>query len=130
MREEMDGWMDDEARTMKIYHAERMDPIKEAFEADVLLFPEVNPRKMMGCPCYMAGNKMFATIVDDAIVITKLEEGDRDVLMADHGAVPFTHGTKIMSKWMRIPIEREEDLRQILPFVKRSYEMALREYEG
>ena len=116
--------------TMKIYHEERMDPIKEAFEADVLLFPEVNPRKMMGCPCYMAGNKMFATIVDDAIVITKLDERDRDQLVDDHGAGPFTHGTKVMSKWMKVPVEREEDLVAVLPYVKRSYEAALKEYEG
>jgi hypothetical protein len=115
---------------MKIYHEERMDGIKEAFEADVLLFPEVNPRKMMGCPCYMAGNKMFATIVDDAIVITKLEEEDRDRLYADFDAGPFTHGTKVMGKWTKVPVEKEEDLGDILPFVKRSYEAALREYEG
>ena len=122
--------MDVEERTMKIYHEERMAPIKEAFEADVLLFPEVNPRKMMGCPCYMAGNKMFATIVDDAIVITKLEEDDRDRLMVDHAAGPFTHGTKVMSKWMKVPVEKEGDLEHILPYVKRSYEAALKEYEG
>ncbi|MCK5415159.1 MAG: TfoX/Sxy family protein [Thermoplasmata archaeon] len=115
---------------MKLYHEERMDPIKEAFEADVLMFPEVNPRKMMGCPCYMAGNKMFATIVDDAIVITKLDERDRDMLTTDHEAGPFTHGTKIMSKWMEVPIDKEEDLEGILPYVKRSYEAALKEYEG
>jgi TfoX/Sxy family transcriptional regulator of competence genes len=119
-----------EARPMKLYHEERMDPIKEALEADLLLFPEVNPRKMMGCPCYMAGNKMFATVVDDAIVITKLEEEDREALMAEHGAGPFTHGTKIMSKWMRVPVEKEEDVRDLLPYVKRSYEAALKEYEG
>jgi TfoX/Sxy family transcriptional regulator of competence genes len=119
-----------EAMQMKLYHEERMDPIKEALEADLLLFPEVNPRKMMGCPCYMAGNKMFATVVDDAIVITKLEEEDREALMAEHGAGPFTHGTKIMSKWMRVPVEKEEDVRDLLPYVKRSYEAALKEYEG
>jgi TfoX/Sxy family transcriptional regulator of competence genes len=122
--------MGTEARTVKIYHEERMDPIKEAFEADVLLFPEVNPRKMMGCPCYMAGNKMFATLVDDAVVITKLEEADREALMSGHGAGPFTHGTKVMSKWMKVPIEGERDLVTILPFVKRSYKAALKEYEG
>jgi hypothetical protein len=110
---------------VKLYHEERMDPIKEAFEADVLLFPDVNPHKMMGCPCYMAGNKMFATIVDDAIVITKLEEEDRARLEAEHGAGPFTHGTKIMSKWSKVPVEREEDLRDLLPYVKRSYEAAM-----
>ena len=115
-------------RLMKLYHEERMDPIKEAFEADVLLMPDVNPRKMMGCPCYMAGNKMFATIVDDAIVITKLGEEDRDTLMADHDAGPFTHGTKVMSKWMKVPIEKEEDLDVILPYVVRSYEAAATEY--
>lgn len=115
---------------MKLYHEERMDPIKEAFEADVLLMPDVNPRKMMGSPCYMAGNKMFATIVDDAIVITKLEEEDRETLMADHGAGPFIHGTKVMSKWMKVPIEKEDDLDVILPYVVRSYEAAALEYEA
>jgi TfoX/Sxy family transcriptional regulator of competence genes len=116
-----------EVRTLKLYHEERMDPIKEALEADVLLFPEVNPRKMMGCPCYMAGNKMFATIVDDAIVITKLGEEDREALMADHDAGPFTHGTKVMSKWMKVPIEKEDDLDVILPYVVKSYEAATKE---
>ena len=111
---------------MKLYHEERMDPIKEAFEADVLLFRDVNARRMMGCPCYMAGNKMFATIVDDAIVITKLDEEDRTRLEAEQGAGPFTHGTKIMSKWSKVPIEGEEDLRDVLPYVKKSYEAAMK----
>ncbi len=115
---------------MKLYHEERMDPIREAFEADVLLMPDVFPRKMMGCPCYMAGNKMFATIVDDAIVITKLGEEDREALMADHDAGPFTHGNKVMSKWMRVPIEKEDDLDVILPYVVKSYEAATKEYEA
>ncbi len=114
--------------TMKIYHEEKMDHIKEAFEADVLMLPDVTPRKMMGCPCYMAGNKMFATIVDDAIVITKLGEEDREALMADHDAGPFTHGTKVMSKWMRVPIEKEDDLDVILPYVVKSYEAAAAAY--
>ncbi len=115
---------------MKLYHEERMEPIKEAFEADVLLFPEVNARKMMGCPCYMAGNKMFATIMDDAIVITKLDDADRERLEADFGAGPFTHGTKVMGRWSKVPIEGEGDLAPLLPYVKRSYEAALKEYEG
>jgi hypothetical protein len=112
---------------MKLYHPERMDPLKEAFEADVLLWPETEGRKMMGCPCYMAGGKMFATIVDDAVVITKLEEEDRETLMADHEAGPFTHGPKIMSKWMKVPVEKEEDIPDLLPFLMKSYEAALKE---
>jgi hypothetical protein len=112
---------------MRLYHEERMDPIREAFEADVLMLPDANARRMMGCPCYMAGNRMFATIVDDAIVITRLGEEDRERLMADHGAGPFTHGTRVMGKWMRVPIEEEDDLRDILPFVVRSYEAAQKE---
>jgi TfoX/Sxy family transcriptional regulator of competence genes len=116
--------------TMNIYHEEKMDHIKEAFEADVLLLPEVTPRKMMGCPCYMAGNKMFATIVDDAIVITRLEEEERAELEAELGAGPFTHGSKIMTKWSKVPIEKEEDLKDILPYVMRSYEAAAEDLEA
>jgi hypothetical protein len=115
---------------MKLYHEDRMEGIRQAFEADVLLFPEVNPRKMMGCPCYMAGNKMFATLMDDSVVITKLDDADRERLEADHGAGPFTHGNKVMGKWSKVPVESEGDLAPLMPYVKRSYEAALREYEG
>ncbi len=112
---------------MKLYDEERMAPIREAFEADVLLMPEVNARKMMGCPCYMAGGKMFATLMDDALVLTKLDEGDRDRLEADFGAGPFTHGTKVMAKWSKVPVRVEGDLGPLMPFVQRSYEAAMRE---
>lgn len=111
---------------MKLYTAERMDPMREAFEADVLLLPDVEGRKMMGCPCYMARGKMFAFLVDDAVVITRLEQMERDRLEAEHGAGPFTHGPRVMAGWARVPVE-EEDLAGILPYVKRSYEAALEE---
>ncbi len=126
-RSAVHGARDREASDVKLYHEDRMDALKEAFEADVMMLPDVVARRMMGCPCYMAGNKMFATIVDDAVVITKLDEGDRGTLMADHGAGPFTHGTKVMAKWMKVPVREEGDLKAILPFVMRSYEAAQRE---
>lgn len=110
---------------MKIYHEERMDHIRRAFEADVLLLPDVSPRKMMGCPCYMAGGRMFATIVDDAIVLTRLGETDREELEIELGAGPFTHGSKVMRKWSKVPVGSEEDLRAILPYVMKSYESAV-----
>ncbi len=119
-----------EARSMKLYHEERMKGIKKAFEEDVLLLPEVNPRQMMGCPCYMAGNKMFATLMDDAVVLTKLDDTNRERLEADFGAGPFTHGTKVMGRWSKVPVEDEGDLAPLMPYVKRSYETALKEYEG
>ena len=115
---------------MKLYTAERMDPIKEAFEADVLLLPDVEGRKMMGCPCYMARGKMFATLMDGAVVLTKLPGEDRARLEAERGAGPFTHGQKVMAKWVRVPIGGEGDLAGLLPYVRRSYEAALAESEG
>jgi len=114
---------------MKLYDEERMGPIREAFEADVLLMPEVTSRKMMGCPCYMAGDKMFATLMDDSIVLTKLDEADRERLEEDFGAGPFTAGPRVMTRWSRVPVHEEEDLEALLPFVQRSYEAALRERE-
>jgi hypothetical protein len=111
---------------MRLYTAERTDPLREALEADVLLFPDVEGRKMMGCPCYMARGKMFAFLVDDAVVVTRLDRTDRERLEAEHGAGPFTHGPRVMSGWARVPMGRE-DLAGILPYVKRSYEAAMDE---
>jgi len=119
--------MRNEERPMKLYDEERMAGLREAFEADVMLMPEVTSRKMMGCPCYMAGGKMFATLMDDAVVLTKLDEGDRDRLEADFGAGPFTHGAKVMSRWSKVPVSGEADLEALMPFVQRSHEAALRE---
>lgn len=112
---------------MRLYTAERMDPLREALEADVLLFPDVEGRKMMGCPCYLARGKMFATLMDDAIVLTRLDEEDRARLEAERGAGPFTHGQRVMARWVKVPFLREGDLADILPFVRRSYEAAVAE---
>lgn len=50
--------------------------------------------------------------VTGAVVISKLEEGDRAELSTRPGAGDFRAGRSRAGNWVRVPIEGEKDLRE------------------
>ena len=78
----------------------------------------------MGCPCYLAGGKMFAGLVTRGMVITKLTPEEKDELAGVHPVEPFTMGARTTKKWARLTLEPEE-LQKVLPYIRKSYETAL-----
>ena len=60
---------------MRYYVEVENEGMREALEAEVLAWPQVTHKKMMGCPCYLAGGKIFAGLVTRGMVITKLTPG-------------------------------------------------------
>lgn len=84
-------------------------------------------RKMFGCPCYQADGKLFAFLVTNGIVITRLAQADRETLSRRYHATPFRGGRKVDQRWMRLPIEQMGDLDRLMHFVRESYESALLE---
>ncbi len=109
---------------MKFYDEEQMRGLRETFEKSVLKWPGVVPREMMGCLCYFRAKKFFAFLVTKGIVITKLTEDERSKLSERAGSKPFEMTGRISSKWIQIPLRGSQDLEQLLPFVKKSYEAA------
>lgn len=111
---------------MKYYDESRMRDIRKALEANVLRWPNVESKEMMGCLCYFRGKKFFAFLVTNGIVITKLAKEDRSKLSERPGSKPFEMAGRTASSWVQLPLKKPGDLGPLLPYIRRSYEAASR----
>ena len=107
---------------MKYYDEVKMRPIREALEAEVLTWPDVGPKEMMGCLVYFRGRSFFAFLVTHGLVLTKLADPDRTTLSRRPGAKPFDMAGRTSSKWIQLPVRTPKDLAPLLPYVRKSYE--------
>ena len=104
-----------------------MKSIREGFEEKVLSWSKITTRKMFGCPCYKANDKLFAFLVTGGIVLTKISESERDKISKRYSTTPFQAGKKTMNAWVQIPVNEVEDLSELMPYVRKSYKAALKE---
>lgn len=109
----------------KLFHEETRGEFRRAFEREVLDWPEVSSRKMFGCPAYRAGGTLFAFVIDDGIVLTKLGEADRQELAERFGAGPFEPGRGTIQRWAVVPVSDELALSPVLDYVRKSYGVAM-----
>jgi uncharacterized protein YukJ len=87
---------------MKYYSEEDTKDLRLAFEEEVLSWPQVSTKKMFGCPCYQVKGKLFVFLVTKGIVITHLEQADREELSRQHETTSFQAGKKIVQNWVRL----------------------------
>lgn len=106
------------------YNEEETKELREVFENEILSWPRVEFRKMFGCPCYLANGKMFAGMVTNGIIITKLTSLEKEELKKLKKIKPFVVGPKIIKKWVNVDLE-PKDLKELMPFVKISYDRAI-----
>ncbi len=111
---------------MKYYSEEVTKPLRLGFEEKVLRWPQVSTRMMFGCPSYQANGKLFAFLVTNGIVITQLAQADRDRISRQYNITSFKAGKRTVRNWVRLSIESKLDLIRIMPFVRKSYQSALR----
>ena len=102
-----------------------MEGVRLEFEARVITWPDVTTKFMFGCLAYMAKGKLFAFLVDDGVVITQLDEASRETLAAEHEAFQFESRGKPVGGWMQVVVADCSELEEILPYVRKSYEVAL-----
>ena len=110
---------------MKRYIEAESQTLRTAFEAHVMSWPLVSTRKMFGCPSYKAGDKLFAFLVSNAVVLTRLDAAARAELSGVFGARPFSAGNRTMVGWSEIPIAETTILAEVMPYVRVSYQAAL-----
>jgi len=110
---------------MKYYSEEDTKGLRLALEAEVLNWPQVTTKKMFGCPCYQAKGRLFVFIVTNGVVITQLQQADRDELSSQHQTSFFQAGKKTVKNWIKISINNLEQLDSLMPFIRKRYEAAL-----
>ncbi len=109
---------------MKFYDEHRMAGIREQLEKSVLRWPGVSSKEMMGCLCYFRGSKFFAFLVTGGMVITKLPEDGRMVLLERLRGEAFEMACRTVKTWVKVPLDKPSDVRAVLPYVKKSYQAA------
>jgi len=109
---------------LKWYSEEETKELREAFEKEILKWPQVDYKKMFGCPCYLANGKMFARMITKGIVITKLTSLEREELNKLRATKPFVAGEKIIRSWVSVDLD-PKNIKEIMPYIKKSYERAI-----
>ena len=106
---------------MRYFDKEKMGRIGDEQEKEILKWPAVSGREMMGCLCYLHGKKMIGFLVTDGIVISKLSEQDQTDLSKVSKRVSFKMSGKTIWKpvW---ELKTRDNLLTILPFLKKSYQ--------
>jgi hypothetical protein len=109
---------------MKYFDTEKMGQIRDELEKEILRWPGVSSREMMGCLCYLHDRNMIAFLVTDGIVISKLSEQEQKDLSKLSNQMSFKMGGKTIRKpvWQ---LRTRENLQTILPFLKKSYQTTL-----
>ena len=96
--------------------------IRQKLEEEILLWAGATTKKMFGSPTFFYRKSFFAFLVTKGIVLTRLSEDDRTKLSKNADAKPFEMtGAKVPKSWIRVSLEKPEDIRKVLPFVKKSY---------
>ena len=109
---------------MKYYDDARMRAVRVKLESDILKWPGVVSKEMMGCLCYFRGKKFFAFLITNGIVITKLTKEDRAALSKTAKSKPFEMAGKTASSWAQIALKGPAELRPLMPYIRKSYDAA------
>ena len=109
---------------MKYFDETKMAAIRETLDAEVMKWPGVVSKGMMGCLCYFRRGKFFAVLVNDGIAVTRLDVEDGAKLSKVKGAKPFEIGGRVSSHWSQQPLKNPRDVQPLLPYIRKSYEAA------
>lgn len=99
------------------------DALQAAFEAMVLDWQDVTAHSMFGHPSYKAAGIIFALLVTEGVILTRLSVDERPVLAARFETGPFEANGQTVSKWVRVGVGPDE-LDGLEPFVRASHEAA------
>jgi predicted DNA-binding protein (MmcQ/YjbR family) len=110
---------------MKYYSDDKTKDLRIVLEKKILRWPYVNTKKMFGCPCYKAKERLFAFLVTSGIVITQLKKKDREQLSDQLETAVFQAGKKRVRIWIRVHLKNKKELEQMIPYIRKSYNVAL-----
>jgi predicted DNA-binding protein (MmcQ/YjbR family) len=71
---------------------------------------------------------MFSFLITKGIVLMKTTAEDKELLIEEYKSFPFQAQKRTMKSWLTIPIKSPDDIEQIIPFVRKSYELVISKY--
>lgn len=110
---------------MKYFNEEQMAVLRNNFESKIDGWQDVRQKKMFGFLSYLAGGKMFAFLVNDGLVITNLNQEEREAIAERYPSESFQAGGRRVGHWLKINLASQADMQDLLPAVRVSYHAAL-----
>ncbi len=114
-------------RAMKQYSKTEMAERKTELDNRILQWPEMSTSVMFGCPGYRAYGRLFAIVIDDGIILTKLPDSTREKLLESKVCAVFKTERGTVKNWLAFPFEDISAIEFFLPYLKESYDNALLE---
>lgn len=114
---------------MKYFANDDGAALKSTFDEIVMDWSEVAATTMFGCPSYRADGTLFAVLVTDGVVLTRLPSDQREQVTRAFETGPFQAGERTVTKWVQVTIDDVAELDALVPHITASYERALEESE-
>lgn len=111
---------------METFDEGRAEALKLAVEEVVLDWQAVTTPWMFGYPAYKARETIFAMVVNDGLVLTRLPDVERERLAESYEIGPFEAGGQTIDSWVHVRVGAD-DLDDLVSFVRASHEAALGE---
>ncbi len=107
------------------YYVESKDhALRKRFEEIVLDWPGVTKKIMFGSPSYAAEGTLFAILVTDGIILTRLDEEQKSGLISTGFADYFSGHGRVVKKWVVVSVGDPSHIDRYLPFITASYQAA------
>ena len=109
---------------MPYYSETETKDLRLKVEEIVLAWPGVVKKMMFGSPSYAVGGTIFMMLVTGGIILTRLDETEKEALLSGPDAGYFEGHGRVMKKWIRITIRDISAVDTWLPAIKSSYRNA------
>jgi len=101
------------------------EELLKLLEDELLNWPKVTSRLMFGYPSYQVEGRLFAFLADRGIVLTQLLKSDREKLGEQQAVSEFQAGERTIEHWVQVSLDNKRELNLVMPFLRKSYDIAL-----
>ncbi len=89
--------------------------------AELLAWPDVSHRRMMGADCFLVSGHMFIILPSDGNAALKLPEPERERFLTLPGAGPFVVSRGAFGVWVQAPLASLDD-RSLIDYARSACE--------
>lgn len=104
--------------------------LNRAFDELVRPWPHVESRPMFGHPGYTAEGTLFAVLATDGVALTRLPRDQWGPVEESFETGPFQSGERTVGDWLQVQVDELDDLVNLRPYVRASYERARTESQA